>query len=177
MLLGLSLALLILGYYRSAVNPTVVPILAFLSLRWLDRPIRFVLFGGIGLALIVIGIWGANRSLLKPFERSGRPLIDTIQSFRRREKGMRVVVIGGGHGLATLLRGLKEYTHNITAIVTVADNGGSSGELKRDMGILPPATSATAWPPSAVMKRCFPRCFNTAFKPAPVLPVIRSATC
>ena len=129
MLLGLSLALLILGYYRSAVNPTVVPILAFLSLRWLDRPIRFVLFGGIGLALIVIGIWGANRSLLKPFERSGRPLIDTIQSFRRREKGMRVVVIGGGHGLATLLRGLKEYTHNITAIVTVADNGGSSGEL------------------------------------------------
>lgn len=96
MLLGLSLALLILGYYRSAVNPTVVPILAFLSLRWLDRPIRFVLFGGIGLALIVIGIWGANRSLLKPFERSGRPLIDTIQSFRRREKGMRVVVIGGG---------------------------------------------------------------------------------
>lgn len=138
MLLGLSLALLILGYYRSAVNPTVVPILAFLSLRWLDRPIRFVLFGGIGLALIVIGIWGANRSLLKPFERSGRPLIDTIQSFRRREKGMRVVVIGGGHGLATLLRGLKEYTHNITAIVNVADNGGSSGELKRDMGILPP---------------------------------------
>src|SRR5690606_21544900 len=72
------------------------------------------------------------------FEKAGRPLIDTIQSYRRREKGMRVVVIGGGHGLATLLRGLKEYTHNITAIVTVADNGGSSGELKRDMGILPP---------------------------------------
>ena len=138
MMLGLGLAVLILGYYRSASNPSVVPILAFLSLRWLDRPIRFVLFGGIGLAMILVGIWGANHSLLKPFQKSGRPLIETIQSYRRREKGMRVVVIGGGHGLATLLRGLKEYTHNITAIVTVADNGGSSGELKRDLGILPP---------------------------------------
>jgi len=49
-----------------------------------------------------------------------------------------VVVIGGGHGQATLLRGLKEYTHNITAIVTVADNGGSSGDLRRDLGVLPP---------------------------------------
>jgi len=66
MMLGLGLAVLILGYYRSASNPSVVPILAFLSLRWLDRPIRFVLFGGIGLAMILVGIWGANHSLLKP---------------------------------------------------------------------------------------------------------------
>jgi uncharacterized cofD-like protein len=49
-----------------------------------------------------------------------------------------VVVIGGGHGQATLLRGLKEFTHNITAIVTVADSGGSSGDLRRDFGVLPP---------------------------------------
>ncbi len=47
-------------------------------------------------------------------------------------------MIGGGHGLASLLRGLKAYTHNITAIVTVADDGGSSGELRRDLGVLPP---------------------------------------
>ena len=50
----------------------------------------------------------------------------------------KVVAIGGGHGLAALLRGLKHETPNITAIVTVADDGGSSGRLRRDLGTLPP---------------------------------------
>jgi uncharacterized cofD-like protein len=49
-----------------------------------------------------------------------------------------VVTIGGGTGLSTLLRGLKEYTSDITAIVTVADDGGSSGRLRRELGLLPP---------------------------------------
>ncbi len=55
-----------------------------------------------------------------------------------RAKGRRVVVIGGGTGLSTLLLGLKEYTENITAIVTVTDDGGGSGVLCREFGILPP---------------------------------------
>ncbi|MBS3949177.1 MAG: YvcK family protein [Peptococcaceae bacterium] len=54
------------------------------------------------------------------------------------QSGPRIVVIGGGTGLSVLLRGLKHYTSNITAIVTVADDGGSSGRLRGDMGILPP---------------------------------------
>jgi uncharacterized cofD-like protein len=49
-----------------------------------------------------------------------------------------VVVIGGGHGIAAVLRGLKEYTNNLTAVVSVADDGGSSGKIRRDLGILPP---------------------------------------
>ncbi len=53
-------------------------------------------------------------------------------------KGAKIVVIGGGTGLGTILRGLKEVTDNLTAIVTVADDGGSSGRLRRDFGILPP---------------------------------------
>lgn len=138
MLLGLGLAVLILDYYRSTTSDVLTPILAVLSLRFLDRPIRFLLFGGVGLSLIMLGIWGSNRSLLKPFARTGVPVFETLQHFRRRERGVKIVVIGGGHGLAALLRGLKEYTHNITAIVTVADDGGSSGELRRDMGVLPP---------------------------------------
>lgn len=52
--------------------------------------------------------------------------------------GPHVAVIGGGTGLSTVLRGLKLFTHNLTAIVTVADNGGSSGMLREDLGILPP---------------------------------------
>ncbi|MGL5649256.1 MAG: gluconeogenesis factor YvcK family protein [Clostridium sp.] len=53
-------------------------------------------------------------------------------------KGSKIVVIGGGTGLSTMLRGLKYYTSNITAIVTVGDDGGGSGDLREDLGILPP---------------------------------------
>ena len=49
-----------------------------------------------------------------------------------------MVAIGGGTGLSTLLRGLKAHTPHITAIVTVADDGGSSGRLRRELGVLPP---------------------------------------
>lgn len=53
-------------------------------------------------------------------------------------KDQKIVVIGGGTGLSTMLKGLKEYTSHITAVVTVADNGGSSGKLREEMGIMPP---------------------------------------
>ncbi len=138
MLIGLGLAVVVLDYYRTTTSEVLTPILAVLSLRFLDRPIRFLLFGGLGFVLILVGIWGANRSLLRPFETGGRPVWDTLMNYRQREKGIKVVAIGGGHGLATLLRGIKSYTHNITAIVTVADDGGSSGELRRNLGVLPP---------------------------------------
>jgi len=137
-LLGLGLALIILDFYRNAPETWWLPALAWLSLRFLDRPIRVIIFGGAGLVLVLIGIWGSNRSLLKPFVPPGKPLIEALDTFRRRDRGPRIVVLGGGHGLASLLRGLKAYTHNITAIVTVADDGGSSGELRKNVGILPP---------------------------------------
>jgi uncharacterized cofD-like protein len=57
-----------------------------------------------------------------------------------QSEGLQIVALGGGHGLSTLLRGLKQYEHptDLTAIVTVADDGGSSGRLRREMGVLPP---------------------------------------
>lgn len=61
--------------------------------------------------------------------------IDNLQQW---EKGPRIVAIGGGTGLSTMLRGLKNVTKNITAIVTVADDGGGSGVLRRDIGMPPP---------------------------------------
>jgi len=137
-LLGLGFALIILDFYRNAPDAWWLPALSYLSLRFLDRPIRVFIFGGFGLALVLIGIWGSNRSLLRPFLPPGKSLIEALESYRRRDRGPRIVVLGGGHGLASLLRGLKEYTHNITAIVSVADDGGSSGELREKMGILPP---------------------------------------
>ena len=57
---------------------------------------------------------------------------------RTQDRGPKVAVIGGGTGLSTLLRGLKSYTGNISAIVTVADDGGSSGVLRRDLNVIPP---------------------------------------
>ena len=65
-------------------------------------------------------------------------LVDVIYQKRRLTQGRRIVVIGGGTGLSTMLRGLKQYSANITAIVTVADDGGSSGKLQKQLGILPP---------------------------------------
>ncbi len=65
-------------------------------------------------------------------------LVDVIYQKRRLTQGRKIVVIGGGTGLSTMLRGLKQYSANITAIVTVADDGGSSGKLQKQLGILPP---------------------------------------
>lgn len=62
----------------------------------------------------------------------------TLRELTKEFKKISIVTIGGGHGLSSLLRGLKKVTRNITAVVTVADNGGSSGALRRDMGVLPP---------------------------------------
>lgn len=69
----------------------------------------------------------------RPYEDIPEQILDLA-----RATGRRVVAIGGGTGLSTLLLGLKEYTENITAIVTVTDDGGGSGILRREFGILPP---------------------------------------
>jgi len=68
----------------------------------------------------------------------GKELIDIIYEKRFLSKGPKIVAIGGGTGLSTILEGLKEYTSNITAIVAVADEGGSSGRLREEFGMLPP---------------------------------------
>lgn len=95
---------------------------------------------------VIVGLfllyWGQTRTfgsitqVLKP--DSEEELIDALWNHRRLNRGTKVVAIGGGTGLSTLLRGLKDYSANITAIVTVADDGGSSGRLRREMGVLPP---------------------------------------
>lgn len=138
-LIAIGFAFLLLDVYRTAPSSTWwLRVISLLSLRFLDRTLRAVIFGGFGVALVLIGNWGLNRALLKPFVKPGRQIYDMVSAYRRKERGPKVVVIGGGTGLSALLRGVKEYTTNITAIVTVADDGGSSGELRRTVGILPP---------------------------------------
>ncbi|PKO09820.1 MAG: hypothetical protein CVU40_07995 [Chloroflexi bacterium HGW-Chloroflexi-2] len=138
MLIGLGFAVVVLDMYRNTPDTWYLPVVAFLSLRFLSRPIRALIFGLVGVLMIGIGVWGINRTLLKPFLRPGKHLVDTVSQFQKLDKGKKIVVIGGGTGLSSLLRGLKRHTANLTAIVTVADDGGSSGELRRRIGILPP---------------------------------------
>lgn len=92
-----------------------------------------------GLLLI---FWGQTRtvgSITQVLRSDGdEELIDVLLAHRRLHRGPKIVAIGGGTGLSTLLRGLKTYSANITAIVTVADDGGSSGRLRREIGVLPP---------------------------------------
>jgi len=138
-LLGVGFAIFLLDLYRTEWgNQVILTILSYASLRFLTREQRVVIFGGLGVGLVILGIWELNRSLLRPFMRPGRAVVDEIASFRRLERGPRAVALGGGHGLASLLRGLKDHTHNLTAVVTVADDGGSSGKLRESFGILPP---------------------------------------
>lgn len=94
---------------------------------------------GCGMAMLVTGVVGAVRSLLDVVSPAPQQdLVELVFQRRHLEKGPRIVAIGGGTGLSTLIHGLKPYTTNITAIVTVADDGGSSGRLREEFGMLPP---------------------------------------
>lgn len=138
-MLGIGLALLLEKIYQTQTSAGILhTVLYYASLSFLSDAARMLLFAGLGVALVTIGILRLNRSLLRPFIRPGSDVLDQLTTFRQLERGPRIVAIGGGHGLSTLLRGLKRYTKKLTAIVTVADDGGSSGRLRETFGILPP---------------------------------------
>lgn len=108
------------------------------TLQFLPFPLRGLIVGGIGVALVALGAWRVVLALTQPLRPDEeRPLADVIYEKRFLARGPRIVAIGGGTGLSNLLRGLKEHTSNITAIVTVADDGGSSGALREELGIPP----------------------------------------
>ena len=138
-LLGLGIAVMLIDVYRTdSADPLLLTILSYASLRFLPRVLRAMIFGGFGLMCVVYGMYKLNRSLLRPFLRPGSDILTTLADYQRLKRGPHIVAIGGGHGLSTLLRGLKAHTRNLTAVVTVADDGGSSGKLRESFGILPP---------------------------------------
>ncbi|NLU53099.1 MAG: YvcK family protein [Clostridiaceae bacterium] len=83
-----------------------------------------------------VNVYSNNGLLKKPSNVS--EIGDILYKRKILASGPKIVAIGGGTGISTMLRGLKEYTSNITAIITVADDGGGSGTLRNDLGILPP---------------------------------------
>lgn len=92
-----------------------------------------------GISLIVLGIGKLIVSFITLFLPEGeRELVNILYEKRFLERGPKIVTVGGGHGLSNLLLGLKDYTANLTAIVTVADSGGSSGRLREEFNIVAP---------------------------------------
>ena len=93
----------------------------------------------LGFLFLYFGWRKTNSTILDAFlPREKGQVIEALYKKRMLDKGARIVVVGGGTGLSSILRGLKHLTNNLTAIVTVGDDGGSSGKLRREMGILPP---------------------------------------
>ncbi len=142
MMLGVVIMGLGFGYFLREVyvSYTFPDWVYYLTLQFLPRWLRGALFVSASLGIIVFAVWKLNQSLLSAFIKPERneSIVDIIYNHRYLRRGPKIVAIGGGTGLSTLLRGLKEYTGNITAIVSIADDGGSSGRLQRELGVLPP---------------------------------------
>ena len=92
-----------------------------------------------GLTLLIVGISRTVHVIVRGIapETEGRAS-EVLYSRRRLSRGPRIAAVGGGTGLSSLLRGIKVWTSNITAVVTVMDDGGSSGRLRKEMNMLPP---------------------------------------
>lgn len=123
----LNIELAIVDFFRNTLKINV-------SSKTVD--IFFLIMG------LLIMLYAGNRwfqsiyTVLVPVE--SKKLVEMIYEKRKLDVGCKLVAIGGGTGLSTLLRGIKKYTSNITAMVTVSDDGGSSGRLRNELGILPP---------------------------------------
>ena len=142
---GIGLLVALLG---AAVWADLQPIYWTLeSIKWLLARVTQVMPRGItGPLVLVIGggmVWLGQSRSFGTIQQALAPekdtvLVDALLAQRRLNRGPNIVAIGGGTGLATLLSGLKRYSGNITAVVTVADDGGSSGVLRREFGVQPP---------------------------------------
>jgi uncharacterized cofD-like protein len=144
-----ALLLLVLGidYFLSAlyhVNYRFPEWVGNLTLQSVPRAVRGGMFLGISATMIVLALRHLNRVIVavisRPGDLAGAPhtVIDAVAQHRLLRRGPRIVAIGGGTGMSLLLHGLRTYSRNLSVIVTVADDGGSSGRLRRELRILPP---------------------------------------
>src|SRR5467141_876685 len=133
----LGFAYFLKAFYETATLPSQF---YYITLQFLPHWLRAVIFGALGVGLLLFSYVKLTQSVLGPFlpGNSTSSVVDVIHAFRLKGRGPRIVAIGGGTGLSALLRGLKTYTSNLSAIVTVADDGGSSGRLRDEYRILPP---------------------------------------
>jgi len=141
-LIGVAIMGLGFGYVlREVYDEVTFPDQAYyVTLQFLPRLVRAAIFLTVASTFILFAVWKLNTSLLAAFitPAGDENIVDTIYRYRYQSRGPKIVCIGGGTGMPVLLRGLKEHSSNLTAIVTVGDDGGSSGILRRELGVLPP---------------------------------------
>jgi len=167
---GLAVAVSLPSTYIDLINQAGEWLLQHFNLNIIDPQVAIPLGVGIcvfGLLLVGFSIWNLNRSVIGALLpegglRSG-DLADRVYQRRSLSQGHRVVVVGGGTGLSTMLRGLKQNTSNIAAVVTVTDNGGSSGLLTESTGILPPGDLRNCMVALADEEPTLARAFNYRF--------------
>ncbi len=140
---GLLLLAIAFAHFLRQITHDLTPtglaggVIDLLTLQFLPFPLRGLLAASAGVVLVALGAYKTAHVLTDPLRAPDpdQPLVELIYQKRFLARGPRIVAIGGGTGLSTLLRGLKQHTSNLTAIVTVADDGGSSGILREQLGI------------------------------------------
>ncbi len=162
-LMGLGIAYLLREAYLVYTFPGVFK---YLTLQFIPRWARGLLFITLSLTTVGLAIWKLNESLLWAFVRPDRDhdMADTIYRRRILARGPKIVAIGGGTGLSMLLRGLKAHTSNLTAIVTVADDGGSTGRLRKEFGVVAPGDIRQCIAALAEAEPLMSRLFQYRFK-------------
>lgn len=139
-LLSLGASFIYLQVYRAVELPQAVsPVGYVVTLQFIPHIWRGVILGVLGLGVIAIAVFQFSRSILDVVHSPEQgSLIDLLCAYRLESAGPKVVAVGGGTGLSSLLSGMKRRTKDLTAVVTMADDGGSSGKLRRELGIPPP---------------------------------------
>ncbi len=136
---ALGLGLVMAFLYRSVRFTGVTSdIVSAVTLQFIPRIDRAIILVILGLSIVAASLFKLSHSLLSVFLPNPRGLADMIYRTRKLPQGPRIVAIGGGTGLSNLLRGLKEYTSNLTAIVTVADDWSRQNPFRQQLGILAP---------------------------------------
>lgn len=146
LIIVLGVAYLFVDFYRKAQFSGWVSRLAYdATLQFIPRGIRGALFLAFGVSLIWLALRHLNKVIIGVMDHpigngsgSGTTVIGAVAQQKMLLRGPRIVAIGGGTGMSLLLHGLRTYSRNLSVVVTVADDGGSSGRLRRELRILPP---------------------------------------
>jgi uncharacterized cofD-like protein len=142
----LGIAYLFVDLYRKVhFSGGASVFVSYATLQEIPRGVRGALFLAAGVGAIWLSLRHLNRVIVAAMAHPSdgsfprrRTVIGTVAEHRMLLRGPRIVTIGGGTGMSLLLHGLRAYSRNLTAIVTVADDGGSSGRLRQELRILPP---------------------------------------
>ena len=148
------------------LTPKVIPLIRSATLGGISPIIRGTVFMVLGALLAGLALFQTYRLLISGaiFGRGKVDVLTALDRKRRQGQGLKIVAIGGGTGLSTLLRGLKHRTSNITAIVTISDDGGSSGILRDDLGMPPPGDARNCLTALAEAEPLLEELFSHRFK-------------